>query len=44
MDEIANFNASILRTFLLGCDSEGSSVKCGLLPAGVAQNSFSVEV
>lgn len=44
IEEIANFNASILRTFLLGCDTGSSSMKCGLLPAGVAKNSFTIDV
>lgn len=44
MEEITNFNASILRTFLLGCDTASSSMKCGLLPAGVAQNFINIEV
>lgn len=42
-DNIVNFNTSILRTFLLGCDSATSSFQCGLLPRAVRTSSIIVE-
>jgi hypothetical protein len=44
IDPVANFNTSILRTFLLGCDSDSSSIQCGLLPKSVGKTSFSIDV
>jgi hypothetical protein len=43
-ENIVNFNTSILRTFLLGCDSATSSFQCGLLPRSVRNSSIIVEI
>lgn len=43
-DPILNSNTSILRTFLLGCDSDTASVECGLLPKAVGSSSIAVDI
>lgn len=43
-DPVLNANSSILRTFLLGCDSKTSSFECGLLPKAVKNSLITVEI